>query len=80
MCIIVRSLRVVNSTNANVKLEQSFLVMEGSVCDWVNLKWRVDSYDPTVYNVTDKATQPDVIGYAIAASTEAIHVISILII
>lgn len=34
----------------------------------------IDSYDPKSYNVTDKATQPNVIGYAIAAATEALKV------
>ena len=33
-------------------------------------------YDPKRYQVVDKATQPDVIGYAVAATTEAIQVVS----
>ena len=36
---------------------------------------KLDEYDPKTYNVTDKATQPNVIGYAIAASTDAINVL-----
>jgi len=35
---------------------------------------RVDAYSANFYHVTDKATQPDVIGYAVAAATEALKV------
>lgn len=38
---------------------------------WYN---KLVDYNPKKYNVTDKATQPNVIGYAIAASTEALNV------
>ena len=31
-------------------------------------------YNPVKYNVTDRATQPDVIGFGIAATTEALQV------
>ena len=33
----------------------------------------VYDYDPKRYSVTDKATQPDVIGFAVAAATEALR-------
>ena len=33
-----------------------------------------DAYDPVAYKVTDKATQPDVIGFAVAAATDALKV------
>lgn len=36
-----------------------------------------DDYDPKRYSVTDKATQPDVIGFAVAAATEALRVLAI---
>lgn len=32
-------------------------------------------YNPVKYKVTDRATQPDVIGFGIAAATEALHVL-----
>lgn len=38
----------------------------------------IDDYNPSKYNVTDKATQPNVIGYAVAAASDAINVYSIL--
>ena len=31
-------------------------------------------YNPVQYKVTDRATQPDVIGFGIAAATEALRV------
>ena len=37
---------------------------------------RADAYSANAYHVTDKATQPDVIGYAVAAATEALRVYS----
>ena len=33
-----------------------------------------DAYNPVAYKVTDKATQPDVIGFAVAAATDALKV------
>ena len=33
-------------------------------------------YNPVKYKVTDRATQPDVIGFGIAAATEALRVLS----
>lgn len=34
----------------------------------------IDCYNPVKYKVTDRATQPDVIGFGIAAATEALRV------
>lgn len=35
-------------------------------------------YNPVKYKVTDRATQPDVIGFGIAAATEALRVLFLL--
>ena len=50
-----------------------FLVRELLVGDITPIN-RVDAYSANFYHVTDKATQPDVIGYAVAAATEALKV------
>ena len=57
----------------NVRLVPLFLVRELHVGDITPIN-RVDAYSANSYHVTDKATQPDVIGYAVAAATEALKV------
>ena len=62
------SLRSANAGLARRFPERTRLVELFIECEWP------DAYDPVAYAVTDKPTQPDVIGFAVAAATEALRV------
>ena len=68
-----RNFKIVNLKIVNARLVLQFLEMELRVAD-ITPTNRADAYSANAYHVTDKATQPDVIGYAIAAATEALNV------
>ena len=68
-----RDLNLPSLKSANARLVQLF--PERTLLVLLSIVFEcADAYDPVAYKVTDKATQPDVIGFAVAAATDALKV------